>query len=152
MTTDLKTMGHPLDSVFDVEKNATISNIQGRDIELFDENEDRNKDTEIDGQLDEVYDIALQAFNTQNELTQSIDPRYSARNAEVGAQYLRIALDAAAQKSNKLINNKKLRGSKGQSDIENNGTINNNIIVADRNQILQMLNQANNKNVIDVEN
>ncbi len=152
MTTDLKTMGHPLDSVFDVEKNATISNIQGRDIELFDENEDRNKDTEIDGQLDEVYDIALQAFNTQNELTQSIDPRYSARNAEVGAQYLRIALDAAAQKSNKLINNKKLRGSKGQSYIENNGTINNNIIVADRNQILQMLNQANNKNVIDVEN
>lgn len=152
MTTDLKTMGHPLDSVFDVEKNATISNIQGRDIELFDENEDRNKDTEIDGQLDEVYDIALQAFNTQNELTQSIDPRYSARNAEVGAQYLRIALDAAAQKSNKLINNKKLRGSKGQSDIENNGTINNNIIVADRNQILQMLNQANNKNAIDVEN
>lgn len=152
MTADLKTMGHPLDSVFDVEKNATISNIQGRDIELFDENEDRNKDTEIDGQLDEVYDIALQAFNTQNELTQTIDPRYSARNAEVGAQYLRIALDAAAQKSNKLINNKKLRGSKGQSDIENNGTINNNIIVADRNQILQMLNQANNKNVIDVEN
>ena len=108
MSTELDTISHPLDDIFGVEKNKTISNIQGRDVELFsDEEADKSKDKQIDAQLDEVYDIALQAFNTQNELTQTIDPRYSARNAEVGAQYLRLALDAAAQKSNKLINNKK---------------------------------------------
>jgi hypothetical protein len=146
MTTDindLKKMAHPLDDVFGIEKNTTISNIQGREVELFsDEEVDRNKDAQIDGQFDEVYNIALEAFNTQNELTQTIDPRYSARNAEVGAQYLKIALDAAGAKATKLINNKKLRGGKG-GDIENNGTINTNIIVSDRNSLLKFLADAN---------
>ena len=147
MSTELDTISHPLDDIFGVEKNKTISNIQGRDVELFsDEEADKSKDKQIDAQLDEVYDIALQAFNTQNELTQTIDPRYSARNAEVGAQYLRLALDAAAQKSNKLINNKKLRGTKGAVDIENNGVVNNNIFM-DRNELLKMMRAAKEQDI-----
>lgn len=63
------------------------------------EEEDPNakdeEDREIDRKIDEVYDAAINAFNTQTAYTELIEPRYAARNAEVAANYLNIALNAA---------------------------------------------------------
>jgi hypothetical protein len=57
------------------------------------------EDTEIDGKIDTVYNAAIDAFNNQTAYTEIIEPRYAARNAEVAAQYLNIALNAAATRA-----------------------------------------------------
>lgn len=57
------------------------------------------EDEEIDRKIDEVYDAAISAFNTQTAYTELIEPRYAARNAEVAANYLNIALNAATSRA-----------------------------------------------------
>lgn len=57
------------------------------------------EDTEIDRKIDEVYEAAIGAFNTQTAYTELIEPRYAARNAEVAANYLNIALNAATSRA-----------------------------------------------------
>lgn len=57
------------------------------------------EDKEIDAKFDTIYDVALETFQQQTEYTQIIEPRYAARNAEVAAAYLTIALNAAATRA-----------------------------------------------------
>lgn len=54
------------------------------------------EDIEIDGKIDAVYDAALETFQNQMAYTEIVEPRYAARNAEVAASYLNIALNAAS--------------------------------------------------------
>lgn len=53
------------------------------------------EDTEIDRKIDEVYTSAIETFQQQMQYTEIVEPRYAARNAEVAATYLNIALSAA---------------------------------------------------------
>lgn len=53
------------------------------------------EDAEIDKKIDVVYDAALETFNQQMQYAEIVEPRYAARNAEVAANYLNIALAAA---------------------------------------------------------
>lgn len=57
------------------------------------------EDHAIDSKIDEVYDAAINAFNQQTAYTEVIEPRYAARNAEVAAGYLTIALNAVATRA-----------------------------------------------------
>ena len=56
-------------------------------------------DVEIDRKIDEVYDAAYGTFQQQMQYTEIVEPRYAARNAEVAATYLNIALNAAATRA-----------------------------------------------------
>jgi hypothetical protein len=57
------------------------------------------EDVVIDGKIDQVYDAAMDAFNQQTAYQEVIEPRYAARNAEVAANFLNIALNAAATRA-----------------------------------------------------
>ena len=57
------------------------------------------EDTEVDRKIDEVYQHALDTFQNQMAYTEVIEPRYAARNAEVAATYLNIALNAAGMRA-----------------------------------------------------
>lgn len=95
-------------------------------------------DKEIDANITQVYDKAIQAFEQQAEMIEIVDPRYAARTAEVAATYLNIALNAMAVKSR----TKSDRVKRNQAFVPYaNGpkTVNNNLIVADRNSILKAL-------------
>lgn len=95
-------------------------------------------DKEIDANISTVYDKAIQAFEQQAEMIEIVDPRYAARTAEVAATYLNIALNAMAVKSR----TKSDRIKRNQAFVPYaNGpkTVNNNLIVADRNSILKAL-------------
>lgn len=70
--------------------NSTLQNIPS---------EKDEEDIQIDNNIDTIYDAAISAFTTQTEYTEIIEPRYAARNAEVAAGYLNIALAAMAQKA-----------------------------------------------------
>ncbi|MEM4260500.1 MAG: hypothetical protein QXG00_04645 [Candidatus Woesearchaeota archaeon] len=105
------------------------------------------EDIAIDKNIDTVYDKALTAFNSQTEMVEIVDPRYAARTAEVAATYLNIALNAMAVKS-KVKSERARRGQAGFVPYANSAgakTINNNLIVADRNDILKMMIQDDKK-------
>jgi hypothetical protein len=99
--------------------------------------EDRLEDLKLQGQMDTIHAAALGAFNQQQTLSQEVDPKFSARNSEVAAQFLTIALNAVAQRAKTKNDRQKLRlakeGGSGPS------TVNNNLIVASREDMLKGL-------------
>ena len=106
---------HPLESVFNIQPGTTPLSTASASVsnEMLDPStgeivvrktedvsdleiakEERIEDLKIDGQIDVIHGAAMTAFEAQHRLSQEVDPKFSARNAEVAAQYLKIALDA----------------------------------------------------------
>jgi hypothetical protein len=105
--------------------------------------QDDDEDKAISAKIDDIYDKALGAFEEQTAYIQMIEPRYAARNAEVAANYLKIALDAASTRA-------KVKTEKAKSATfvpwNNAQTINqNNVVVADRNELLKMMGRNKDK-------
>jgi hypothetical protein len=94
-------------------------------------------DVEIEKRIDEVYAAAMSAFENQTAYTEIIEPRYAARNAEVAANYLNIALAAANSRSKAKTDRK--RANQSFVPYANGGKTTNNIVIANREQILQMI-------------
>lgn len=92
------------------------------------------EDVEIDGKIDTVYNAAIDAFNNQTAYTEIIEPRYAARNAEVAAQYLNIALNAAATRAR--VKGERKRGAAFVPYAAKSQT---NVVVADRETIMRMI-------------
>lgn len=103
------------------------------DLEL----EERYEDLKVDRQLDDLHKKALDAFDTQYRLSQEVDPKFSARNAEVSAQFLNIALNTVNSRVDSKYKRSKLRIAKG--NIGKPNSVQNNVIVADRNEMLAAL-------------
>lgn len=99
--------------------------------------EERLEDLKLQGQLGTIHDAAMGAFHQQQTLAQEVDPKFSARNSEVAAQFLNIALTAVANRATVKNNRQKLRISKQTAGSPN--TVNNNVIVANRNDVLRSL-------------
>lgn len=125
---------HPLEEVFDIEPGTTIIPTVVRSTEMTVAHQYDEKDTEIEGQFQEIYDSALGAFEELFQETQVIEGKYKARSGEVAVQFLNAALAAAQSKSGlKQHKDKLITAVKGPS------TVNNNLIVGDRNDILRKL-------------
>src|ERR1035437_771668 len=149
---------HPLESVFNIQAGTTplsadsakVSNemldpatgeiverkTEGVTSEEIDK-EERIEDLKIDGQIDSIHGAAMVAFEAQSRLSQEVDPKFSARNAEVAAQFLKIALDSVGTRVDTKYKRAKVRleqgGPKGPRQVQNN------LIIADRNALLQNL-------------
>jgi hypothetical protein len=102
------------------------------------EKEDRTEDLFIDAQLQEVHEAAMAAFYAQHAASQGVDPKFSARNAEVAAQFLNTALATVNSRVEAKFKRQKVRLDKAKLG-EAKGSINNNIIFADRNTLLKQL-------------
>lgn len=137
---------HPLEDVFNMEEGSTFDiekeyGIAERPenavvpteapVDLKDED-----DIETEKKIDAVYDAAMETFQNQTAYTEMIEPRYAARNAEVAANYLSIALQAASTKAKVKSDRKKANS----AFVPYGNKTTNNLVVADRNTILQMLN------------
>ncbi len=146
-------MKNPLETVFDVQESDIINvedtangvvpytdNYVATTAQAVNPNgyQDDEEDKQISAKIDDVYDKAMDAFEEQTAYTQIIEPRYAARNAEVAAEYLKIALSAATSKA-------KVKEGKTKNaafiPYNNANTINQNVIVADRNELLKMMNK-----------
>lgn len=92
------------------------------------------EDHEIDSKIDTVYDAAIEAFNALNEQIQVIEPRYAARTAEVSANYLNIALNAASVRAKVKGDRKKNAAFVPFSNKNPAGTV-----VASREDIMRMI-------------
>jgi hypothetical protein len=92
------------------------------------------EDVEIDSKIDAVYDAALETFQNQMAYTEIVEPRYAARNAEVAASYLNIALNAAATRARVKGDRKKTNAFVPYANNNPNGTV-----VASREDIMRMI-------------
>lgn len=131
---------NPLDELF----NMLPADLEGDEYEPTTEGqiapvpsavpEKDEEDLSIDKKIDEVYDAAISAYNFQTAYTEMIEPRYAARNAEVAANYLAIALNAASTRA-------KIKGDRKRSAqfIPFSNARPNGVVVATREDILKML-------------
>lgn len=132
-----KFMSSPLEDVLNIESGTTLSPVQAtmpvatQDVPIVPDEEDGA----IKEQLQTVFETAMEAYEYQQEIAATIDPSKAARNAEVAAQFLKIALDSTSQRSTNKANKDRLRSQPKQEA----GTINNNLIVTDRNTLLKSL-------------
>ena len=145
----MKPLQHPLESVFGMEEGTIGSDIENdyaiaeqkpagqlteAPVDVKDED-----DKLIEKRLDDVYEVALQTFQQQTAYTEIIEPRYAARNAEVAANYLNIAL-AAANSRAKVKSDRKRANQAFVPYGQPGGKTTNNLVIADRNDILKMIN------------
>lgn len=130
---ETKTVEHPLEELFNIESGTTeivVEQVQTAElvpVETYDD-----KDREIEGQFQEVYDAAMTSFADQAGLLMQSDPKYSARNMEVANAFLNTALAAAKEKAALKLGKEKNISQAGPK------TVNNNLIM-DRNELLKML-------------
>lgn len=138
----MKLTDNPLEQIFDIESGTTISAVQPPQEIVKTNDMDTSslineEDQAVTQQLATIYGYAIDAFEQQTQMVTEMDPRFAARNAEVAAQYLNIALSSVNSRA--TIRNNKL---KLKADGTNPNTVNNNLIVADRNELLKMLGEA----------
>lgn len=137
-----KTIDHPLEDVFDIERGTTEVEVYNHEGELVKADEYDKKDDEIDGQFQEIYDSAMEGYDLLAEELIKVEGKYKARMGEVSVQHLNAALNAAAHKA-KLKEHKDKLESKSKTP----SSVTNNTLVVDRNDLLEELRQAtNNKN------
>lgn len=131
-----QTIDHPLEEVFDIEKNSTEIAVSAPIIPpiVTTEHYD-NKDEEIEEQLQEVYVAAMAQYEDQSETAKTVEGKYRARNGEVAMQALKVALDAVEAKSGIKKSKDKIEASQNQGPT----TQNNNLIITDRNDLLKLL-------------
>lgn len=133
----------PLDELFDTEQEQeqqiqTYEQITEGELAAMEEQPEAEakdeEDIEIDGKIDAIYDAAIETFHAQTEYTQIIEPRYAARNAEVAASYLTIALNAAATRA-------KVKGERKRQAafVPFANKSQNNVVVASREEIMRMI-------------
>ena len=102
--------------------------------------EERLEDLHIDAQLETIHTGAMNAFEKTSRLSDDVDPKFAARNAEVAAQYLHIALQATNARVDAKYKRQKIKIANTMATTANTyNQTNNNVIVADRNQILQQI-------------
>jgi hypothetical protein len=108
------------------------------DVQL--EKEERLEDLKISGQLDTIYDVAIEGFEQQSRMAQEVDPKFAARNMEVALQSLAIALNTVNTRVNAKTNRMKLQLAKneGPRQVQNNL-----VMTLDRNTLLDQILNAN---------
>lgn len=125
---------HPMEEILDIEPGTTITTRTERTTDMVEAEQYDNKDSEIEEQFQEVYDAAMSAFESQCDEAEVVEGKYKARNAEVAVQFLNAALSAAKEKGSLKQHKDKLSTAVAKSTGD---TTNNNILVADRNELLK---------------
>lgn len=97
----VKQVANPLEELFELPSGSTELVVSQRHTEVVPCEQFDNKDSEIEEQFQEVYDVAMSTFENTVDLIEraETDPKYVARQMEVAAQFLNTALAAAKEKA-----------------------------------------------------
>ena len=139
-----KIIEHPLESIFDIEPmttpveyNAIVPD------EVIPTVGYDDKDNEIEGKLEEIYARAMGQVGVISDEIERVEGKYKARMSEVSATMLNVALSAVREKSQLKQHKDKLGVTAKAAGTPN--TLNQTMIVADRNEILRALGDKINK-------
>lgn len=133
-----KNIDHPLEEFFDIEKGSTEVEVYEREGELVDPHAYDEKDREIDAQFQEIYDSAMDGYDTLAEELHKVEGKYKARIGEVSVQHLNAALNAASHKA-KLKEHKDKLESKADGAGASRVTNNNTLVIDDRSTLVSEL-------------
>lgn len=151
---------HPLDEVFnmdsddfDIEKEYSMveepkPGVPVASTEPVPDPKDED-DKLVEERIDEVYTEAMEAFRNQSAYTEVIEPRFAARNAEVAANYLNIALQAANSRAKVKSDRKRANQTFVPYSNQGNGKTTNNVIIANREEILKMISIDSDKKPVE---
>lgn len=131
-----RTIEHPLEEIFQLEPGTTV--VEYKEVvptEILQAPEYDDKDSEIEAQFQEIYDVAMGNVTAMSDEIERIEGKYKARAGEVTATMLSVALSAAREKAQLKSHKDKMSTEKITAGRP--GTVNNNLIVADRNEILR---------------
>lgn len=136
LTTREKEIEHPMEDILDITPCTTV--VEYKEVEpspvapmtTYDA-----KDDEIEGKLEEIYAVAMGSVESIGDEMERVEGKYKARIGEVTATMLNVALGAVREKAALKMHKDKIQ------PVTSGGpqTVNNNLVVADRNEILQML-------------
>lgn len=133
-----KLVSHPLEDEFDIEDCTTVAEVSevipSDVVESVGYDE---KDNEIEEKLEEIYAVAMGQVNMIADEMDRVEGKYKARVGEVTATMLNVALGAVREKSQLKQHKDKLGVTARAAGTPN--TLNQNLIVADRNEILRTL-------------
>jgi hypothetical protein len=144
-----KPTDHMLENLLDIDSKSTMVPAVKRNTELLVDVTYDPKDVEIEEQFQEVYDLALEAFEEQSDESKLVEGKYKARNSEIAAQYLNTALNAAKEKSTQKRNKDKIAVAVNKINSPTNMT-QQNLIVGNRNDILNAIMKGTQQEPIDI--
>lgn len=129
---------HPMELVFDIESGSTVMEYKEviPDVVVPMPNYDQ-KDDEIEGKLEEIYAVAMANVSEIGDEMGRVEGRFKARIGEVTATMLTVALGAVREKAAIKAHKDKMVVS--TANVGTPGTVNNNLVVADRNELLRLL-------------
>lgn len=133
-----KLIEHPMEDVLDISPGTTVVEYQEFEPDPIPPapNYD-DKDQDIENKLELVYNAAIGEVSVLNDQIELVEGKFKARLGEVSATMLTVALGALRERSALKMHKDKL--AVDQVNAKAPGTVNNNLIVASRNEILQML-------------
>ena len=139
--TEIETlMEHPLEETLGIEPGTTITTKTERSTELATTEQYDEKDEEIEGQLQEIYDAAMAGFEDQCAEAEVVEGKYKARNMEVATQLLNSALHAVKEKANQ-------KKEKDKNDISRNKitkkVTNNNVFMGSHQELMDQIDAGN---------
>ena len=133
-----KIISHPLEDALGIEPCSTVVEYQefipAEIVEMPNYDE---KDNEIENKLEEIYTLAIGNVSAISDEMDRVEGKYKARIGEVTATMLNVALGAVKQKADLKAHKDKLSADSRTSKSPH--TVNNNLVVADRNDILRAL-------------
>jgi hypothetical protein len=133
-----KIIEHPLESEFDIEPGTTIAEVSevvpAEVVQIVGYDA---KDDEIEEKLEEIYAVAMSNVELVADEMDRVEGKYKARVGEVTATMLNVALGAVREKS--LLKQHKDKLGVTAKAAGTPQTLNQNLIVADRNEILRSL-------------
>ena len=139
-----KIISHPLEAEFDIEENTTpveynvVEPSEIVEVVGYDE-----KDNEIEEKLEEIYSVAMGQVEVIADEMERVEGKFKARVGEVTATMLNVALGAVREKSQLKMHKDKIGATVKAAGTPH--TLNQNMIVADRNEILRMMMTKGNK-------
>lgn len=133
-----KMIEHPLEDVLDIEPGTTlVEYTEALPAEVVQMPNYDAKDGEIEDKLEEIYTVAMGQVEVIGDEMERVEGRFKARIGEVTATMLNVALGAVREKSILKQHKDKLPASTASATAPH--TVNNNLIVADRNELLRMM-------------
>lgn len=148
MNTIVNQTSHPLEDIFDIVPNSTeVVTTVVEPKQLIEHPMYDQKDSEIEQQLEQVYSTAMSQALTLSDEIEKVEGKYKARMGEVSSTMLNVALGALREKANIKINKDRNNSRMPATVVSAGGTVNNNVVVADRNELLRMF--VNNQTIID---
>jgi hypothetical protein len=133
---------NPLEGVLNIEPNSTeVTRIVYEGEPLVESSEYDNKDNEIEAQIEEIYKKAMEGHETLVEVLEDSEAKYAARIGEVVNQTLNTALSAATAKAAIKKHKDVISAKQNQAP----KTVNNNLIVTNRNELVKLIQEQNKK-------